>query len=98
VVPDADGFERLALYVVPSGADTNLDEVEAHARAGLPQHSWPKWVRTVDELPRTPTGKVQRFRLKEMLQAELFGPAHAAASAEPAMEPPAAADAPQPAA
>jgi len=83
VVPDGDGFERLALYVVPDEHGVDLPEVEARARAGLPSHSWPKWVRSVDELPRTPTGKVQRYRLKELLQAEFAFPP-AAGRAEPA--------------
>ncbi len=69
VVPDADGLDRLALFVV--GADDRAVEV-ALARVGeLPRHARPKWVRAVTELPRTATGKVQRFRLREQLVAEL---------------------------
>ena len=69
VVPDADGLDRLALFVV--GADDRAVEV-ALARLGeLPRHARPKWVRAVTELPRTATGKVQRFRLREQLVAEL---------------------------
>jgi acyl-coenzyme A synthetase/AMP-(fatty) acid ligase len=30
-------------------------------------------VRAVDELPRTATGKVQRFKLREILERELAG-------------------------
>jgi acyl-coenzyme A synthetase/AMP-(fatty) acid ligase len=30
-------------------------------------------VRAVEELPRTATGKVQRFRLREILERELSG-------------------------
>lgn len=80
VVPDTDGFERLALYVVAEG-EPDLAQIEEGARASLPQHSWPKWVRAVAELPRTPTGKVQKFRLREMLQAEL-APADAASTSQ----------------
>lgn len=67
VVPDADGFERLALFVVGDGAG----EAAAARLAELPRHARPKWVRAVPELPRTATGKVQRFRLREQLVAEL---------------------------
>lgn len=67
VVRDADGFDRLALFVVGDGAAD-----AAAARLGeLPRHARPKWVRAVPELPRTATGKVQRFRLREQLVAEL---------------------------
>jgi acyl-coenzyme A synthetase/AMP-(fatty) acid ligase len=33
--------------------------------------SGPKWIRTVAELPRTATGKVQRYKLREILEREL---------------------------
>ena len=69
VVRDADGFDRLALFVVGDGAA----EVAAAHVDELPRHARPKWVRAVPELPRTATGKVQRFRLREQLVAELGG-------------------------
>jgi acyl-coenzyme A synthetase/AMP-(fatty) acid ligase len=31
----------------------------------------PHWVRVVDALPRTATGKVQHFRLRELIEREL---------------------------
>jgi acyl-CoA synthetase (AMP-forming)/AMP-acid ligase II len=40
---------------------------EACERA-LPRHKRPKWLRAVEQLPRTATGKVQRFKLREMLE------------------------------
>jgi acyl-coenzyme A synthetase/AMP-(fatty) acid ligase len=72
VVPDADGFERLALFVVPAaGHDAQggsaLDHARARCEQALPSHSRPKWIREIDELPRTVTGKVQRFRLREVM-------------------------------
>ncbi|HEY4371459.1 MAG TPA: AMP-binding protein [Burkholderiales bacterium] len=90
VVPDTDGFERLALYVVAEG-EPDMAQIEEGARAALPQHSWPKWVRALSELPRTPTGKVQKFRLRQMLQAELSPPVEQEA---PMAEAPAQAEAP----
>ena len=69
VVPDADGLDRLALFVV--GADGGAVEVALARLAELPRHARPKWVRAVTELPRTATGKVQRFGLREQLVAEL---------------------------
>jgi acyl-coenzyme A synthetase/AMP-(fatty) acid ligase len=33
----------------------------------LPRHKRPKWVLPVEALPRTATGKVQRFKLRELL-------------------------------
>jgi len=71
-VPDADGLERLALFVT---AKTDGAQAERAARDAcerrLPRHKQPKWVRAVEELPRTATGKVQRYKLREILAREL---------------------------
>ena len=71
-VPDTDGLERLALFVTARAdpAAAQRAALEACERL-LPRHKRPKWVRAVPELPRTATGKIQRFRLREILQREL---------------------------
>jgi benzoate-CoA ligase len=71
-VPDADGLERLALFVTAKAdpAAARRAAQEACERL-LPRHKRPKWVRAVAELPRTATGKVQRFKLREILEREL---------------------------
>jgi acyl-coenzyme A synthetase/AMP-(fatty) acid ligase len=67
-VPDADGLERLALFVTPRGSTQEaVRAAEGACDAALPRHRRPKWIRAVAELPRTATGKVQRFRLRELL-------------------------------
>ena len=68
-VPDADGLERLALFLTARGdaAEALRAAAEACERA-LPRHKRPKWLRVVEQLPRTATGKVQRFKLREMLE------------------------------
>lgn len=74
-VTDAEGFQRLALFVTTRG-----DPAAAVLEAGraceerLPRHKRPKWIRSVAELPRTATGKVQRFKLRELLERELADP------------------------
>jgi benzoate-CoA ligase len=71
-VLDADGLERLALFVTARGdaAAAEHDAAAACERV-LPRHKRPKWIRAVAELPRTATGKVQRFKLREILELEL---------------------------
>src|SRR4029079_17513857 len=39
-------------------------------QAGLARQKWPELVREVDEFPRTPSGKIQKFVLRERLRAE----------------------------
>ncbi|MGH8720545.1 MAG: AMP-binding protein, partial [Burkholderiales bacterium] len=69
---DDDGFERLALFVAARGADAAA-AVAAAVRAcaeKLPRHKQPKWILPIAALPRTATGKVQRFKLRELLAQE----------------------------
>ena len=71
-VLDGDGLERLALFVTGRGDPGAAERAAAAAcERSLPRHKRPKWVRAVDELPRTSTGKVQRYKLRELLQREL---------------------------
>lgn len=71
-VTDSEGFERLALFVAARG-----EAADALAAAGraceqhLPRYKRPKWIRSIAELPRTATGKIQRFKLRELLEREL---------------------------
>jgi len=71
-VVDADGFDRLALFVAPRGEPAEaIAAAERACEAKLPRFKRPKWVRSIAEMPRTATGKVQRFKLREILQREL---------------------------
>jgi len=71
-VPDADGLDRLALFVTARGDAAEALRAAAQAcELRLPRHKRPTWVRAVAELPRTATGKVQRYKLREILAREL---------------------------
>lgn len=71
-VLDDDGFERLALFIAARGDAAAALEAAARAcEQKLPRHKRPKWIRSIEELPRTATGKVQRFKLREILEREL---------------------------
>ena len=73
-VADADGLERLALFVTARRGAAAAEHAAMQAcERLLPRFKRPKWVRAVDELPRTATGKVQRFKLREILERELSG-------------------------
>jgi benzoate-CoA ligase len=65
-VPDADGLDKPVAYVVPvPGATVDEHEVIAFCRAGLASFKRPRAVVVVAELPKTATGKVQRYRLRQ---------------------------------
>jgi acyl-CoA synthetase (AMP-forming)/AMP-acid ligase II len=54
----------------PGAAVPDLEAVRAHlAEAGLARQKWPEELRVVDDLPRTASGKVQKFVLREQLRA-----------------------------
>lgn len=70
--PNEDGLTRIALFVVPRDADTDqaaLSETLLQTiKATLSIYKCPRTIRVIEELPRTATGKTQRFRLREMLK------------------------------
>ncbi len=45
-------------------ADALTAELVAHCQAGLPRYMYPRRIRFVAGLPKTATGKIQRFRLR----------------------------------
>jgi acyl-coenzyme A synthetase/AMP-(fatty) acid ligase len=70
-VPDADGVDTVAYFYAAGGADAQALQGELAARiAALPPYQRPTWVRTIDMLPRTPTGKLLRRRLVEQIRAD----------------------------
>jgi acyl-CoA synthetase (AMP-forming)/AMP-acid ligase II len=65
--------ETLAAYLrTRDGATLNVEQVAAHVRgAGLAPQKCPEHVRIVTDLPRTPSGKIRKDRLRAMIRAEL---------------------------
>jgi benzoate-CoA ligase family protein len=71
-VPDADGLDKPVAYVVPRpGARVDPDELIAFCRAGLASFKRPRLVIEISELPKTGTGKIQRYRLRELATAQV---------------------------
>ena len=70
--PDPRLGERACAFVVlRPGTALDLIAVQAYmAKSQVAKQYWPERVRVVDELPRTPTGKIQKFRLREIAAAE----------------------------
>jgi benzoate-CoA ligase len=66
---DVDGLIKPHGYVVVhAGVDVTEDlqaRLKAHVKGQLAPYKYPRWITFVDELPKTATGKIQRFRLRE---------------------------------
>lgn len=65
---DSDGLIKAKAFIVAKPGITADDALartlEDHARARLPAFKCPRWISFIDELPKTATGKIQRFRLR----------------------------------
>jgi benzoate-CoA ligase family protein len=62
------GTSRIAAYIQCDGAigdDALADELRAWCKERMRRYEYPHVVQFVDDLPRTLTGKVQRYRLRE---------------------------------
>jgi cyclohexanecarboxylate-CoA ligase len=69
--PDARLGERGCAFIVPRpGSSIDLATVQAYLReARMAKQFWPERVEVVAELPRTASGKIQKFKLKEVAAA-----------------------------
>ena len=67
--PDADGLIKPKAFVVVKPGTRSDDEfaqaLEHHAKAKLAPFKCPRWIAFLEELPKTTTGKIQRFKLRE---------------------------------
>ncbi len=68
-MPDERLGERACAFVVlEPGAELDFEAMQHHLEAGnLAKPYWPERLEIVGELPRTPSGKVQKFVLRERI-------------------------------
>lgn len=67
-VPDERLGERACAVVVAAGEQPTLHELTDHLdQAGMARHFWPELLVVVDELPKTASGKIQKFRIRQRL-------------------------------
>ncbi len=69
---DADGLIKPKAFVIlkdSEGAGDLFEEIKEHVKATVGVWKYPRWVEAVDELPKTATGKIQRFRLRGSCRA-----------------------------
>jgi fatty-acyl-CoA synthase len=80
-VPDERYGEELMAWVVPRpGTEPNEDAVKEFCRGKIAHFKVPRYIKFVDEFPMTVTGKVQKYKMRELAIDEL-GLASAAAIA-----------------
>ena len=64
---DADGLTKTKAFVVlKDGASADAAELQAFVKDRLAPYKYPRFIEFVAELPKTATGKIQRFKLREL--------------------------------
>jgi benzoate-CoA ligase len=68
--PDADGLVKTKAFVVlKAGEHADEAELKAFVKDRLAPYKYPRAIEFITELPKTATGKIQRFRLRELEQS-----------------------------
>jgi 4-hydroxybenzoate-CoA ligase len=65
---DAEGLEKPKAFIVlqAGDADAALEvELKEHVKQKIGLWKYPRWIEMVEDLPKTATGKIQRFKLRE---------------------------------
>jgi len=66
--PDNDGLIGIQALVVLKNAalatEATADEIRRLCKGKLARYKYPKWISFVDHLPKTATGKIQRYKLR----------------------------------
>jgi len=65
---DDDGLEKPKAFIVlkPGHGESELDSVKDHVKNAIGKWKYPRWIDIVEDLPKTATGKIQRFKLREL--------------------------------
>jgi benzoate-CoA ligase len=65
---DADYTTRVKAFIIvrgEAGDEALVLELQEWCKARLRRYEFPHFITFVDELPKTPTGKIQRYKLRE---------------------------------
>lgn len=68
--PDAEGLVKPKAYVVLragyDGTDALQEELIGYVKERIAVYKYPRWIIFVDQLPKTATGKIQRYKLRDL--------------------------------
>jgi benzoate-CoA ligase len=71
--PDEDKLIKPKAYIVTKEGVTGnaalAEQLRQHVKSKLAPYKYPRWVEFASELPKTATGKIQRFKLRAKSQA-----------------------------
>jgi fatty-acyl-CoA synthase len=71
-VPDPKYGEELCAWIkLKAGHQATAEEIQQFCRASLAHYKVPRYIRFVDSFPQTVTGKIQKYKIRQIMQEEL---------------------------
>lgn len=71
-LPDPKYGEELCAWIkLKAGATATEDQIREFCRAKLAHYKVPRYVKFVESFPQTVTGKIQKFKIRELMKEEL---------------------------
>jgi fatty-acyl-CoA synthase len=71
-VPDKKYGEEIQAWIqLKEGKSATADEVREFCRGSIAHYKIPRYIRFASEFPMTVTGKIQKFKMREMAIKEL---------------------------
>ncbi|MFP6614964.1 MAG: AMP-binding protein, partial [Candidatus Hydrogenedentota bacterium] len=66
-LPDIKYVEQVSAWIIPKpGVTLTVDDVKAFCKEKIAHYKIPHYVTLLDEFPLTVTGKIQKFKLRDM--------------------------------
>ena len=67
VPSDVSSEDEVAAFIVSTKAGTlTEDDLHEFARDNMPKYMRPRFIRLVDDVPRTPTNKIEKYKLRQI--------------------------------
>jgi crotonobetaine/carnitine-CoA ligase len=70
---EGDEDDVVAFVVPVEGTELTEDELRAFAESTMPRYMRPRYLRVVPDIPRTPTNKIEKYKLRTRILDELSG-------------------------
>ena len=58
-----------AVLRVREGVSVTVDDIRKHCDGHIARFKIPRVLKVIDEFPKTASGKIQKYRLKDMIEA-----------------------------
>ncbi len=69
---EVGGEQNIAVFIVlKAGEELTEEEINGWIQTAMPKFMWPKYIRFIDDLPKTPTSKIEKYKLRESIKKEL---------------------------